>query len=398
MCRKKILYISGSIGLGHISKDLAIVQELRSVNREIEITWIAAHPATVVLTEKGETLHPLCETYASYSAFAESTSVGSKLNLVDYVFRSRNGWVRNVKLIHQAINSGHFDLVIGNETYEIVIALVFRLIRIDIPFVIIYDFLGLEASSRRISVKIGRYILNLVWSLDRSFLRESNRLALYIGEPEDIPDNRFGILLPNRRLHAQRHYQFIGYIVRFDPENYRDRQKVRIELGYGEDPLIVCSIGGTSIGRALLDLCVESYPLIKEKVPTFRMVLIAGPRLARDTILVHPDIEVLGFVPDLYKHYAASDLAIVQCGLSSTCELAALRRPFIYFPIEGHSEQQKVASTLERYNVGTKRYLSKTTPEILADLVVSNLGQEVAHSAMRCDGAVQAAQLIHQML
>lgn len=159
---KKILYISGSIGLGHISKDLAIVQELRSLHGEVDITWIAAHPATVVLAERSENLHPLCESYASYSAFAESTSVGSKLNLVDYVFRSRKGWIRNGRLIQAAIKSGQFDLVVGNETYEIVIGLVFRLIRIDIPFVIIYDFLGLEAASSRIGVKLGRYILNLV--------------------------------------------------------------------------------------------------------------------------------------------------------------------------------------------------------------------------------------------
>jgi UDP-N-acetylglucosamine:LPS N-acetylglucosamine transferase len=398
MSRKKVLYISGSIGLGHISKDLAIAQELRSLNREIDITWVAAHPATVVLAEKGEYLHPLCETYASYSAFAEGSSVGSKLNLVDYVFRSRSGWMRNVKLVHRIMSNDQFDLVIGNETYEIVIALIFRLIRIDIPFVIIYDFLGLEAASRRIAVKIGKYILNLIWSRDRSFLKNSNRKALYIGEVEDIPDNRFGFLLPNRRAHAQRYYHFIGYIVRFNPEDYRDQRLVRRALGYGEEPLVVCSIGGTSIGRALLDLCSKSYPLIKERVPALRMVLIAGPRLARDSITAHPDIEVCGFVPDLYKHYAACDLAVVQCGLSSTCELAALRRPFIYFPIEGHSEQEKVAATLERYNAGIRRYLSEMTPKNLADLIVSCLGQEVTCRAFRSDGAMKAAQLIYQML
>jgi UDP-N-acetylglucosamine:LPS N-acetylglucosamine transferase len=398
MGRKKILYISGSIGLGHISKDLAIAGQLRALDGEIEITWIAAHPATVVLAEKDESLHPLCETYASYSAFAESTSVGSKLNLVDYVFRSRSGWIRNVKLIQAAISSGRFDLVIGNETYEIVIALIFRLIRIDIPFVIIYDFLGLEAASSRIGVKLGRYILNLVWSLDRTFLTGNDRLALFIGESEDIPDNRFGFLLSNRRTHAQRHYHFIGYIVRFDPEYYRDQPRVRKELGYGDETLVVCSIGGTSIGKALLELCNRSYPLIKERVPTLRMVFVTGPRLSRDSVAVHPDIEVLGFVPDLFKHYAACDLAVVQGGLSSTCELTALRRPFIFFPIEGHSEQAKVAATLARYGAGVKRYISSMTPESLADLVVSNLGTDVLYRPIRSDGAKQAAQLIQQML
>ena len=71
--------------------------------------------------------------------------------------------------------------------------------RIHIPFVIICDFLGLEAASSRIGVKLGRYILNLVWSLDRTFLKDDNRLALFVGEPEDVPDDRFGFLLSHRR-------------------------------------------------------------------------------------------------------------------------------------------------------------------------------------------------------
>lgn len=164
---------------------------------------------------------------------------------------------------------------------------------------------------------------------------------------EDIPDDRFGFLLPNRRAHAQRYYHFVGYIVRFDPEDYRDRSKVKKELGLGDEPL---------------------------------------------------DIEVPGFVPDLYKYYAACDLAVVQCGLSSTSELAALWRPFLYFPIEGHSEQEKVAATLERFGAGVKRYLSGTTPEDLVELITVNLGRGVSYKPMRGDGAKQAARLIHKYL
>lgn len=395
---KRILYISGSIGLGHISKDLAIARELRAMDSEIDITWIATHPATVVLARNGENLHPFCESYASYSAFAESTTVGSSLNLVDYVYRSRNGWIKNVRLIKAAMNSRQFDLVIGNETYEIVIALIFGLVKITVPFVIIYDFLGLEAASPKVGVKLGRYILNLVWSLDRSFLKDENKLALFIGEVEDIPDDRFGFLLPNRRAHAQRYYHFVGYIIRFDPKDYRDPSKVKKELGLGDEPLVVCSIGGTSIGKSLLEFCNRTYPLIKERITDLRMIFVTGPRLATESLTVHPDIEVLGFVPDLYKYYAACDLAVVQCGLSSTSELATLWRPFVYFPIEGHSEQEKVAATLERFGAGVKRYLSGTTPEDLVELITANLGRGGSYKPMRGDGAKQAARLINKYL
>ena len=54
MKSKRILFISGSIGLGHIVRDLAIVDKLRETTPEIVIDWIAKHPATLLLTEKNE--------------------------------------------------------------------------------------------------------------------------------------------------------------------------------------------------------------------------------------------------------------------------------------------------------------------------------------------------------
>ena len=90
----------------------------------------------------------------------------------------------------------------------------------------------------------------------------------------------------------------------------------------------MCSVGGTSIGKDLLELCAQAYPIIKQKVPDLRMVLICGPRLAIDELRVPGEIEVKGYVPALYEHFAASDLAIVQGGGTTTIELTALNRPF----------------------------------------------------------------------
>ena len=398
MAGKKILYISGSIGLGHVSKDFAIAEKIRAQNPKAEITWLAADPADLVIEKKGENLHPYSKQFASYSAFAEKASRGTRLNLFNYVLSSGSGWIRNVKIIKQILSEEHFDLVVGNETYEIVIALIFKLLKIRIPLVIIYDFLGLDSLSGNISERIGNYVLNWIWTKDYMVFSGENMKALFVGEPEDIPDKKLGFLLPNRREYAKAHYKFIGYIILFDPEKYKDKIKIREKWGYGEEPLIICSIGGTSIGKGLLELCNQSYPIIKEKFPGLRMVLVAGPRLAPETIKTKVGVEIRGYVPELYQHYAACDLAIVQGGLSSTLELTALRRPFIFFPIEGHSEQESVAKHLARYNAGIKMYYSKTTPDTLAEQVISNLNKEVFYRAINTDGAQKAAQLIYQLL
>jgi predicted glycosyltransferase len=204
--------------------------------------------------------------------------------------------------------------------------------------------------------------------------------------------------LPNRREYAKKHFTFIGYIIRFDPEMYTDRKKIRKELGYGEDPLVVCSIGGTSIGKSLLELCKKAYPVIKSKVQQLRMVLVTGPRLASDSISAVPGVEIKGFVPDLYLHYAACDIAIVQGGFSSTLELTALRRPFIFFPIEGHSEQEYVAERLGRHNAGIRMDLSRTTPSSLANKVAANLNKTVSRKSLNTNGAQDAAEIINRFI
>ena len=58
MATTRILYISGSIGLGHAGRDLAIANELRRLNPSIEIAWLAGDPARRLLEEAGETLLP----------------------------------------------------------------------------------------------------------------------------------------------------------------------------------------------------------------------------------------------------------------------------------------------------------------------------------------------------
>jgi predicted glycosyltransferase len=90
---------------------------------------------------------------------------------------------------------------------------------------------------------------------------------------------------------------------------------VRSALGYDDErPLVVCSVGGTSVGADLLRLCVASYPHIQEQVRDVQMVLVCGPRIASATVQAPSGVEVRGYVPRLYEHLAACDVAIVQGG------------------------------------------------------------------------------------
>lgn len=162
---------------------------------------------------------------------------------------------------------------------------------------------------------------------------------------------------------------------------------------------MVCAVGGTSIGRELLELCGDAYRIIAEEMPGLRMVMVCGPRLPTESLNVSEGVDVKGYVPRLYEHLAACDLAVVQGGATTTLELTALRRPFLYFPIEGHFEQERhVAERLERHGAGVKMIYSRTTPEGLARAVADHMWKETDFKPIPTDGARKAARLIHQLL
>jgi UDP:flavonoid glycosyltransferase YjiC (YdhE family) len=128
------------------------------------------------------------------------------------------------------------------------------------------------------------------------------------------------------------------------------------------------------------------------------MVLVCGPSLPVESVRAPSGVEVRGYIPRLYEMHASCDVAVVQCGASSTTELSALRKPFICFPIEGHFEQEAVASRLARYGAGRRMSLKGATPVSLAEAIYQEYRRPVIYAPMPVDGAVKAAAHILRAL
>lgn len=399
MGNTKILYISGSLGLGHITRDIAIANQLRNLIPNLEIEWLAADPATQLLKNSGEKLVPGIEKYANENTSAEYAAKGSNLNILKYLLKSRGEWKRSIEFFSNLVKSKHYDLVIGDETYEINLALREHPELKKFPFVMIFDFVGLDAMTKNPLERLGVYYWNRVWCHDyRKKIKPPYDLAIFVGEEIDVPDKPFGFMLPNRRELAKAMYTFVGFVFPFEISDYSDSREVKRKLGYESVPLVIASIGGTAIGKEMLELCARAFVLLQEKKTDIQTVLVTGPRLSVESLNIPVGIKVRGFVPRLYEHFAACDLAIVQGGATSTLELTALRRPFIYFPIEGHCEQALVADNLSRRGAGLKLNLSQTSPEILAELIISKMGTKVSYPDIPSDGALKAAQSILKLL
>jgi UDP:flavonoid glycosyltransferase YjiC (YdhE family) len=401
MASTRVLYISDSIGLGHAARDLAIARELRRLDPGIEIMWLAGDPARRRIAEAGETLLPETEAFAHETGVAEDAADGFSLNVLSYALRVQSAWKQAVDAFKDVTAKYPYDLLIGDASFEITMALRDQPELKKAPFVMIYFFVGLDAMTRSPLERLMAYRFNWLWSGGlRGKPPTHEDLSLFIGEPEDVPDKPFGLWLPNRREYARRHYHFVGYTFPFDPADYADRTEVRAELGYDEErPLVICSVGGTAVGVDLLRLCAASYTHIQERVGDVRMVLVCGPRIDPATINAPSGVEVRGYVPRLYEHLAACDVAIAQGGGTTTLELTALRRPFIYFPLEDHFEQNLVvAKRLARHGAGERMLYSETTPETLAEAVIGQLGREASWPAIPTDGARRAAELINELI
>jgi predicted glycosyltransferase len=225
-------------------------------------------------------------------------------------------------------------------------------------------------------------------------------LSIMVGDEADVLDREFGPDLPNMRQWAREHFQFSGYTYHFDPAAYRDRAALRRRLGYRDgERVILVSVGGTRAGRQLLRKCAEAFAGVAGQLPDTRMVLVAGPRLDPRELPAHPRLEVRPYVPDLYEHHAAVDLAIVQGGLTTTMELAAFQTPFFYFPLRNHFEQQHfVARRLERLSAGRRMDYDRTSAEALGAAMVTHLGRPVRYADVPVDGTERAAQMIANLL
>lgn len=393
------LFISGSLGLGHAGRDLAIARELRELLPDIHIDWLAGPPASDQLEEAGERL--LSESRVlGETAIAEEAAGAFSLNIVSYATRAAVAWARVATTVLRLVGTGRYGLVVGDETYELAVAFALRRSLKTVPWVVIYDFFGLDAMSRNPFERLSVYILNRLWGGGPHGKRPPFDLTLFVGEAEDIADRPLGPRLPNRRAYARQYFDFLGYILAFDPDALlAERASVRRRLGYDERPLIICSVGGTAVGADLLARCGQAFPHITEQVPDARMVLVCGPRIDPARIEAPTGVEVRGYVPRLYEHFAACDAAVVQAGGTTTLELTALRRPFIYVPLEGHAEQNlTVAQRLARHHAGQRRELAGLSANRLGDDIVRLLSAASDWPAIPTDGQRRAAELITALL
>jgi pimeloyl-ACP methyl ester carboxylesterase/predicted glycosyltransferase len=398
---KRVLYLSSPIGLGHARRDLAIADELRRLRPGLEVHWLAQHPVTELLRRRSELIHPASAFLASESGHIEGEAGEHDLHAFGAVRTMDEILVANFMVFAELAENEPFDLWAGDEAWDVDYFLHENPELKRAPYAWMTDFVGwlpMPDGGARERALTADYNAEMIEQVARfPALRDR---AVFVGNPGDVVPDRFGDGLPAIRDWVGRNYQFCGYVSGFEPPDPAGLDAIRAELGYrpGERVCVV-TVGGSGVGTGLLRRAIAAFPAARRLVPGLRMVVVTGPRIDPASLPAADGLEVRGYVHDLYRHLAVCDLAVVQGGLTTTMELTASRRPFIYVPLRHHFEQNfHVRHRLDRYGAGRCLDYEQTGPEALAQAIAAEIGRPVSYRPVEADGAARAATLLAELI
>jgi pimeloyl-ACP methyl ester carboxylesterase/predicted glycosyltransferase len=395
--KKRALFLSSPIGLGHAQRDVAISDELRKLCPDLEIEWLAQHPVTEVLRARKERVHPASAQLTSESAHFESECGEHDLHAFQAIRRMDEILVSNFMVLYDLLREERFDVVVGDEAWDVDHFLHEHPNKKRAPFVWMTDFVGWipmpdgGAYEERIAAD---YNAEMIEHVERH--PQIRDRSIFVGDPDDIVPLAFGPGLPPIRTWTQAHYEFPGYVTGFTPPSEQERAELRERFGFSPDQRVcIVAVGGSGVGDSLIRRILHAYPAVRKKVPGLRTIVVTGPRLDPRAFAAADGLEVVGYVPELYRRLSVCDIAVVQGGLTTTMELTTANRPFIYVPLEHHFEQNvHVRHRLQRHGAGKCMRFHEITPDALGQALAEELDRKPHYAPVPTDGAARAARLI----
>jgi len=168
----------------------------------------------------------------------------------------------------------------------------------------------------------------------------------------------------------------VGPIVR---STIQTRDELRRKFLFDKKTIVV-SIGGTNVGKFLIDTVIGVFEKIKLDA---ELVIVSGPSLKID----NDKIRNLGFVNNLHEIIYAADLIISLAGKSTIDESKRYGTPGIFIPIKGHFEQEENAKECG-FSFDDLFHLESLIPEKINEKRIQT----------NFDGAQKAANLIKKLL
>ena len=288
-------FFSSPIGLGHVTRDIAIVNNLE----DISVNFVTGSGAAKILKKLD------CKVDDVYDP--------PSFNVKDGILNNQTKWLwnyyqyyKNCKNISEKIlEKNNPNLIISDEDF----ASLNVAQNLKIPNILITDVLETKFTkgiASFIEKKMNKSMMNIIKNCD----------MVIIPEEGDDQDN----------------IKRVGPIVR--KINY-SREEMRERFSFNKKTILI-SIGGTNAGLFLIDKAIKAILKINQDI---EIIVVSGPAISKKFL----NVKNLGFVDNLHEIIFASDLIISLAGKSTIDEAKAYGIPGIFIPIKDHFEQENNA-------------------------------------------------------
>ena len=332
-------FFSSPIGLGHVTRDIAIANNFENITTN----FVTGSGAAKILKNLDFKVQ---DVYNPLSFIVENGTLKNPAKWLWNYFQ----YYKNCKKISQRIiQEDNPNLVISDEDFaSLTVAQ-----KMKIPTVLVTDVLET------------RFTKGLVSFVEKKM----NKSMLKIMKKCDV------VILPENG-DDQDNIKKVGPIVR---ETKFSREDLRNKFSF-EKKTIVISVGGTDAGIFLIRKALESISKINQDI---EVVLVSGPAISTK----FDNVRNLGFVDNLHELIFAADLLISLAGKSTIDEAKAYGTPAIFIPIKDHFEQEDNAKE-EGFVFDDINRLDK--------LIVEKL--EEKRNQVNTDGAKNASDIIQKLM
>jgi UDP-N-acetylglucosamine--N-acetylmuramyl-(pentapeptide) pyrophosphoryl-undecaprenol N-acetylglucosamine transferase len=314
-----VLFFSSPIGLGHITRDLAIVDKIMRLYSYNNFKFVTGSVAFNFISNLNNSIYDNnMHIYNLYNP-PNFSVVDGKLNhgfawLLKYLYYYNN-CKKNLKKFFYTDNCRNIlpDLIVSDEDFA---SLSFYK-NLDLKRIFITDILNTQFGKSFLLSKIEKILNNSMCNLIKS---SECVIVPEIGENKD-------------------NFYYVGPIVR---EIYSTREELRKKLSFDKKTILV-STGGTPAGLYLLKKTIESFSRIKKNCECDLVILsnhdIKLPKIGSNC-------KYIGIVTNGHEYITACDLVISLAGKSTIDESMVYGTPGIFIPIKNHFEQEHRAKLL----------------------------------------------------
>ena len=332
-------FFSSPIGLGHVTRDIAIVNNLK----DIPINFVTGSGAAKILKKLEFKVNDV------YSPPSFSVKDGILNNQTKWLWNYYQYYKNCKKISEKILEKNNSDLIISDEDFaSLTVAQ-----DLEIPNILITDVLETKFTkgiTSFIERKMNKSMMNIIKNCD----------VVIIPEEGDDQDN----------------IKRVGPIVR--KINY-SREELREKFSLNKITVLI-SIGGTDAGLFLIDKAIKAILKINQNI---EILVVSGPAVNKKFL----NVKNLGFVDNLHELIFASDLVISLAGKSTIDEAKAYGTPGIFIPIKGHFEQE--------HNAKTEGFVFENINN-LETLILEKLEQK--RNKVNTDGARLASEIIKKMI